>query len=66
MTNCVNELKISSPAGNHGSHQQECDEQSTGNEHRSEEAVHNGLQLQAGADPERLRCTSVQCVRANL
>lgn len=31
--------------GNYGSHQQECDEQSAGNEFRSEEAVYTGLQL---------------------
>lgn len=63
---CVNWWTALSPKGNHGSHQQERDEQSTGNEFDSEEAVYDGLQLQARADPERLWFTSVQCVRTGL
>lgn len=38
-------MNVFSLKGNHGPHQQKRDEQSSGNEFHSEEAVYTGLQL---------------------
>lgn len=49
--------------GDHGSNLQECDDQSRGDEQTPEDALCAGLQLQDGADLQRLQHAAVWQVK---